>query len=379
MCQPKDKGGKRCAAHMSGSLAAVSMASIISGIKEDFVRKVFSALNKEGKHLPIPSEEEIVAFARNNQFISRHDVTIPEDKRAMLVKRWQKAEMEQPSGGTFHAWKHTMVESIVRWRRTASVVTLGGVIAFTSACSGGSMGDNSPTPTNSPTSISQSATPSSSADEPAGKVPEGFGVAAPAGKKIESPNGSYTQSTISDDDPAMKLNPGIIDPSATHINQAELEDAQKFVVKFTAEEGIDSRLNGDNDDVDGWWAANKDKIDPSYQDALLSEMKDKKAFVVNEKWRDTEYQGKYDYVTHPAKTRIYDRQITTSGIWEPKPGTIAVELQVSYKIPVKPNVGITGTGVQTTNGTMIYAVTKDPATGNWRFNGYQHNIKTVQG
>lgn len=378
MCKSTDEGGKRCAAHMSGSLAAVTMASIISGIKEDFVRKVFSALNKEGKHLPMPSEEEIVAFARNNQFISRHDVTIPENKRAMLVKRWQKAEMERPSGGTFHAWKHTMVESIVRWRRSATVFGIGSVLAFTSACSGGTLNDNSPAPTNSPTSISQSADPSVTNEEPAGPIPTDFGVPAPAGKKVESPNGSYIQSTISDDDPAMKLDPALVHSSLSSTDPAELESAQKFIVKFTAEEGIDSRLNGDSEDPEGWWAEHKSKIAPEYQDTVYNHLKKRESFVLTEAWQKNDYQGKYDYRTSPNKTRIYDRSLKPKVLWSPAPGSIAVEMDVSYKIPVKPNVGVTGTGVQTTKGTMSYAVAKD-AQGNWVITGYQHKLETIQG
>lgn len=374
MCQPKAKGGKRCAAHMSGSMASVSMASAMSGIKEEFVRKVFSMLNKEGKHLPLPSEEEIVAFARNNQFISRHDVTIPDNMRAKLVKQWQKAEQESPSGGTFHAWKHTLVESVVRWRRTASVAALGGVLAFTSACSGGAINnDNSPVPTSSPTSISQSATPSA----PPAEIPSGIGTPAPTGVAVSNSKGSYLQSTISDDDPAMQVDPSKVDPSLSSTDPADIQAAQKTIVKFTAEEGIDSTLNGGGDNVDQWWEKNKSRLAPAYHSDMLGTLKEGKPFVMNEKWQEA-YEGKYSYITDAKKPRIYDRKITPTVLWSPTPGTVAIQMDVEYKMPVKPGVGKTGTGIQTTAGTMTYSATKD-ANGNWLIDGYDHNMKTTEG
>lgn len=379
MCQTKAKGGKRCAAHMSGSMASVSMASVMSGIKEEFVRKVFSMLNKEGKHLPMPSEEEIVAFARNNQFISRHDVTIPDNMRAKLVKQWQKAELESPSGGTFHAWKHTLVESVVRWRRTASVAALGGVLAFTSACSGGAINnENSPVPTSSPTSISQSATPAPSASAaPTSTIPANIGTPAPTGAAVTNAKGSYLQSTISPDDPAMKVNPGILDSSVQTMDPAEVQAAQQSIVKFTAEEGLDSELNGGGANVDQWWEKNKSKLSPTYHTEMLATLKEGKPFVMNEKWQEA-YAGKYGYATSADKPRIYDRVINPRTVWSPSPGTVAVQMDVSYSMPVNPGVGKTGTGIQTTSGTMTYSATKD-ANGNWLIDGYDHDMKTTEG
>jgi len=378
MCQPKAKGGKRCAAHMSGSMASVSMASAMSGIKEEFVRKVFSALNKEGKHLPIPSEEEIVAFARNNQFISRHDVTIPDNMRAKLVKQWQKAEQENPSGGTFHAWKHTLVESVVRWRRTASVAALGGVIAFTSACSGGAINnDNSPVPTNSPTSISQSATPSAE-PSPSATVTNQIGKPSALGEEVQAPYGNYRKSVLAPNDPALAFKPGLIDPGTATVSPQEAHQAQVTILNFMAEEGIDSAVNGGGQSVDDWWAKNKDKIHPDYQGQILGSMKEGKSFIMNESWQSA-YGDKYRYRTDPAQPRIYDRTIKPTVIWELSPGTVAVEAEVSYKIPVTPGVGKTGTGVQTSAGTMTFSATKDAASGKWLIDGFDHKMETTEG
>lgn len=380
MCQPKDKGGKRCAAHMSGSMATVSMASTMSGIKESFVRSVFSALNKEGKHLPQPSEEEIVAFARNNQFISRHDVTIPDNKRAMLVKRWQKAEMETPSGGTFHAWKHTLVESVVRWRRSFAAVGLAGAVAFTSACSGGAtVPDNSSSaPTNSPTSISQTATPSAS---PSASVDPNLGAPAPAGDVVKTKYGSYLRTTISNDDPAMKVNNAIVDPSASgKYSPADITAAQQTVSKFIAEEAIDSPVNGGGESVDDWWAKNNSRIAPEYKAELLPNMKSGDAFVMNEKWQQEKYAGKYQYIYSETEPRVYNRKITPNAITLAGDNTsLAITSDVSYNMKAKPNVGEGKTGTQISVGTMAFAVRKDTASGKWLITGFSHNMNTTEG
>lgn len=260
-------------------------------------------------------------------------------------------------------------------KRLASSVILGVFALTLSSC--GTQAASSPTPTAAAESATSTASPSAS-DEPAGSIPDNFGVPAPAGKFISSPNGSYMQSTISDDDPAMELNPALIDPSANEYDAADLEEAQRTIVRFVAEEGIDSTLNGDNNDVDQWWENNKHKIATSYQSEAHQSLMDRGAFVLNEKWRDAEYGGKYDYQTSPKRTRIYDRYISPRVVWFPAPGSIAVEVEVSYNIPVIPGVGLTGTGIQSTSGTMSYGVIQDE-TGNWVINGFFHEVETVQG
>lgn len=219
----------------------------------------------------------------------------------------------------------------------------------------------------------------SAADEPAGPVPENFGVPAPAGKPVISPNGSYMQSTISDNDPAMQLNPAILDESAVVLDFAELEAAQRTIIRFIAEEVIDSRLNGDSEDIDAWWESNKHKVDPSYHADLYQTLSEGKNFVLRELWQKEEYGDRYDYITSPDKVRIYDRDITPTAIWRQSgDGALALEAQVSYKIPVIPNVGFTGTGIQTTSGTVAFVALEDAA-GSWLISGFQHNIKTTQG
>lgn len=274
-----------------------------------------------------------------------------------------------------------MISTATRLRRntfaTLLALSTGGLLGGCAASA-----DQSPEPVASATEagpaavVTESASPSA-ADEPAGSVPDGFGIPAPAGKPVISPNGSYMQSTISEDDPAMQLNPGLVDPSANEYPPADLEAAQRSIIRFMAEEMIDSRLNGDSDDVDAWWESNKHKFDPA-QPGLLEALAAGEGVIMREQWQKEQYGDKYDYITSPDKVRIYDRVINPTRVWSPSPGTIAVEAQVSYKIPVVPGVGLTGTGTQTTSGTMSVAVNKD-ANGNWLIDGMNTEAETIQG
>jgi hypothetical protein len=184
---------------------------------------------------------------------------------------------------------------------------------------------------------------------------------------------------MSPEDPAMKLNPAVLDATAKKANQADVLEAQKFAVSFMAEQGIDSPLNGDGMTSEEWFAKNESKLSSAYKEEFRQSLNEGKPFVLNEKWQKEKYNGKYHYLTSPDKPRIYDRKITPTKVWVLDNGSVAVEASVSYKMPVTPKVGETGTGVQTTAGTMTYAVAKDPATGKLLIDGYQHNMTTTEG
>lgn len=274
-----------------------------------------------------------------------------------------------------------MTSTATRFRRNTLAILLvlstGGLLSGCAASAG-----QAPEPAASATeagtaAVTEAASPSA-ADEPAGPIPENFGVPAPAGKPVISPKGSYMQSTISDDDPAMQLNPAILHESAAVLDFADIEAAQRTMIKFMAEEVIDSRLNGDDHNFDAWWESHKYRIAPDYQGRVYQHLVDGDSFVLREKWQKEEFGDSYDYLTSPDKVRIYDRTITPTIVWSPQPGTIAVEAQVTYIIPVTPNVGLIGSGIQSTSGTLSLAVSKDAA-GNWLIDGFQHDINTTQG
>lgn len=375
MCQPVSKGGKRCAAHMSGSTATITMASIIAAIQEAIVKKVFTALRKEGKKLPAPTPEEVYALAENNAMMAKFDPSIPENRRKKLVEKWEKAKSESPDGGTFHAWRHTLAETFRRGRKIISAVGIAGALVFTSSCaSSGALAHSDPTATASPsTSISQTVTPSAT---PTATTPAlAAGIVA---KGVENNGkGTYLQTSIADTDPAMQYNPAITDDAAkTHFSEADLAEAQKAAVKFIAEEGIDSTLNGGGN-VDKWFAAHKDEIYPTNQAIMLGDLKAGKDVVARESWMAT--KPGYSYVYGDNTPRVSARTITPKsvkfvegnglqGVW--------VNTDVSYSMPI---TGGTHSGVQSTTATISYAMAKDSTDGKWKIAGYESNFHTAEG
>lgn len=359
MCQSSKQGGKRCAAHMHGSTATVTMTSIITNVVAENVRKIFTGLRKEGKNLPAPSQEEVIALAENNKMMSRFDPTIPDGRRNSLAKRWESAKTENPDGGTFHAWRHTLGETIRSSRKTFAAIGIAGTLMFASACSGGNMAHDPQTtaPVTSPTTISATATPSAPVK---GGIPT-KGVA-------DGGHGKYLQTTIDDSDPAMKYNAALATPTATSMYSSEdLAAVQKKAVKFMAEEGLDATANGG--DAEAWWAAHSGEIAPSYQVQAHDDVINNKGFVVT----DAILGGKYKYADDATKPRIANRELTVTKIDVLGSGAIAVFANAKYDvnaINLETNKPEQVTGV----ATMAYSYTKDSTTQQWLISGYQNQF-----
>lgn len=366
MCQAKSKGGKRCAAHMAGSTATVSMTTVLTGAVESFVKKVFTGLRKEGKNLQAPSREEVMALADNNAMMSRFDVTIPDNRRASLAKRWEEAKKETPDGATFHAWRHTLAETSRSWRKSFAAVGIATSMMMVSACGvGGNSPDTTPSPTPS-VSISQEATPSAVPTVPVSSVP--------VKEVANNGKGEYKQSTIAPTDPAMTYNPATADETIkSQYSPEQIQEAQQVVVKFIAEEGIDSTLN-DGADVDGWWAKNKDRIAPEFQTTVRSQLDQGRDFVARRSWGADNPQGfTYDY--NKDATRVAERKIDVAQIYSVKDpdNSILVNTNVAYTVRGK---DAAGTSIPiNVKGNMMYAVRKDAATGNWLIVGQKSNYE----
>lgn len=367
MCQAKSKGGKRCAAHMAGSTATVSMTTVLTGAVESFVKKVFTGLRKEGKNLQAPSREEVIALADNNAMMSRYDVTIPDNRRASLAKRWEEAKKETPDGPTFHAWRHTLAETSRSWRKSFAAVGIAGSLMMTSACGVGSnQPDSTPVPSPSVT-ISQEASPSPSATP---SVPVST---IPVKEVANNGKGEYKQSTISPDDPALKYDPNVVSPDASaKFTPEDITAAQKTAITFLAEEGIDSTLN-DGTDVEGWFAKNKDKIAPELQDQIVPYIKSGNDFVTTRSWDKSNSAG-WGYAYNKDQPRVKSRKIEVTGIRseDSANGTSLIfNTDVDYVMAGKNSAGV----VKDINvkGQMMYAVRKDAATGNWLITGQKSN------
>lgn len=209
-------------------------------------------------------------------------------------------------------------------------------------------------------------------------MPGYTGTPAPAGKPVTVGDVKYVQSTIVDDDPAMVLNLGLVNPESTaSFTREDLQAAQATIVRFTAEEGIDSTLNGGVETPDQWWARNQNLFPAVYQDDIYETVVSGRPFVQLETWQK-DYEGRYRYITAPDRTRVYNRSITVNSVWAPSPGAIAVQMSVRYEMLATPNVGRIGTGIQSSTGTMTYSATKDDS-GKWLIDGYDHDMKTTEG
>lgn len=368
MCQAKSKGGKRCAAHMAGSTATVSMTTVLTGAVESFVKKVFTGLRKEGKNLQAPSREEVIALADNNAMMSRYDVTIPDNRRASLARRWEEAKNETPDGPTFHAWRHTLAETSRSWRKSFAAVGIAGSLMMTSACGvGGNQPDSTPVPSPSVT-ISQEASPSA-----VPTVPTPPASSIPVKEVVNNGKGEYQHTTISPDDPALKYDPNVVMPDASaQFTPEEITAAQKTAITFLAEEGIDSTLN-DGNDIDGWWAKNKDRIAPELQQPVYDYLKSGKTFVARGSWDDANSKG-YTYAYNKDQPRVKSRKIEVIGV-RSEPGAAGTSLifntDVDYVMAGKDSAG-TPKDINV-KGSMMYAVRKDAATGNWLITGQKSN------
>lgn len=186
------------------------------------------------------------------------------------------------------------------------------------------------------------------------------------------------QSTIVDDDPALFPKPEALDPSTAALSPKDIQAAVATVVKFTAEEGIDSTLNGGYETPDQWWARNEARFHPDFKQVIYDFVAAGNPFVLNEAWQK-EYDGRYKYLTAPDQTRIHNRNIKVNMVWMlQEPGTIAVAMDVNFDMLVTPGVGRTGTGIQQSYGEMVYSVTKDES-GRWLIDGYDHKMKATEG
>lgn len=260
-------------------------------------------------------------------------------------------------------------------RKIIAAAGIAGALIFTSACSASETA--SPAGISSP-SDSAPATAAPSAD-PA--VPVAAPVSFPDGivaKGVANDGiGAYLQTSIADTDPAMQYNPAITDDAAkAHYSAAQLADAQKVIVRFIAEEAIDSTLNGGNADVDGWWAAHKDQIHPSNQAIMLNDLKAGKDDVAREQW--IAKKTGYSYVHGADTPRVTARTITPVKFYYVETGPLQglmLDTTAAYSMAVKGGLG----HIQNSTAEISYAVAIDPADGKWKIAGYDAGFHTREG
>jgi hypothetical protein len=228
----------------------------------------------------------------------------------------------------------------------------------------------------SPTASAES--PTAAATESAAPAPSAAPAnTIPVSGVTTTSKGQYLQTTFDASEEAWDLDPAIVDPSAAAVDPAELLEGYRHILKFLAEEGIDSPLNGGGQTPAEWWADHEQDIAETFREKLRQETIDEnKQFVVRETGVQ-QYEG-YSYVYDPARTRLTSRSIAPSKVWLVDTiGTIAVESHVKYEFAVLPKPGTTAELRQTSSGTMAYSARKDLVDGKWRIDGYLHEVATT--
>lgn len=272
-----------------------------------------------------------------------------------------------------------MVKEMKTFQRLTLTATLAVAALLATGCSGNGAQAADPVP-----STTASQTASSTPTTKGSDTPSAAAVTLPAGivaKGVANDGkGEYLQTTIADTDPAMKYNPAITDDAAkAHYSEVDLAEAQKMIVKFIAEEAIDSTLNGGTD-VDGWWAAHKDQVLPENQAVMLADIKNdngKQQVLARESWMSA--KPGYSYLHGATTPRIQSRTITPTALRFVESGGlqgVMLDTNVSYSMKV---TGGTHSGIQSTTATLSFAVAKDPTDGKWKIAGYNTNYTTAEG
>jgi hypothetical protein len=268
MCQPKDKGGKRCFRHAVLSMFSVRVTKVKTGADEKLVVSTLSELNKEGKNLPMPAPEEVAGWLAKKQFATSYDPDLDTHERKIQLNQLDRAkrEVEQGvTGGQFHAWKNVTKEVRNKLVQRAAIVGIAGSIAFGAAGCGVQANnvDTTPKPT---TSTSAPADPSASPSTPADSALGGdIVVMTKDGKTVvvKDQYGSYEKVGLNPNDELnKKVDPAIVDPTvkAAGWNDADVLDGQKFISNFVASEAIDSTaLDSGDAGYKDWVSKNQNK------------------------------------------------------------------------------------------------------------------------
>lgn len=381
-------GPNRCFAHKMGTKATVAMAVFMTSAPRDIVEKTSKSLKREGKHQPTPEQEEVDAFTMNQQFVARHDNRIPDNARPSLIRRWEQAREEKPDGGTMHSWRHTMVESVVRWKRTATAVVLSGSILATAACGAippNNNNNNSPAPSEtvvtapaSPTAsapASPSASPTAEADSPVVKKLKANGIEV-SDTVLKNKYGEYSPVKVANNNKELttvsKIHEGGLPQGWS---KKDGDASAKFASNFLVQEIIDSPVNGDTKQTGAWLKKNTSKFVPETQSTLDGVLHSKdNNFVMNESWHDTvaPYNAEnYRYDQEAGKPRVENLEISLKDSYQTE-NTMVYEYDASYTMAAKSD---SGKYHQNTSLVFTMGVVKDKS-GEFKITGVHNTFDT---
>lgn len=194
---------------------------------------------------------------------------------------------------------------------------------------------------------------------------------------VNNGRGDYLQSTILPNDPAMKYNPELVDKEATDVANTDgldLPNMQAFAVKFVAEEGLDSTLNGGGD-VDAWWDKHKALIAPESQESILSKLKNNDG-VNTLVATGAPRVGKYDFTYGKDKTRMSHRTIIVNSIKVNKDDAkeFDISLTVVYAMNITQNKR---DGIENDEAKLNLTVRPGAVPTQWFITGYDNKYKTT--
>lgn len=293
MCQPKSRGGRRCAVHRYGSNASIRTTEALANAPKEIVLGAFKDLRKEGEKLPEPDKLEVVEFAVSEKFKVKYNPDIPERVKNVILKNWDKEIQGEdvPNGATFYAWKNMTSETMKRLRgKFGMAVASFGVATLVAACSaGGSLEgqDNyTPTPPN-PTSTSSPVDPTTP-PVPGEDTPFGDWSEGDRAKAWESYGASIEDHAIVLGDETITDKYGTYVPLEIDVSKLSEEnttvyddenyfEAREAAAEFISKVGLDSILTWDYspENAAKVFEENKSLVHPEWVDSFQSSLDNK--------------------------------------------------------------------------------------------------------
>lgn len=261
MCQPVSKGGKRCLAHQAGTTATTRYVSSKLKVAEPVVRESIKELNKEGRNLPTPSQEEVKGFIALEEFKTKLDPELSEHDKKIILKNYDKArtqaETQGVTGGAFHAWKNAFARVYGKIRRSLAVAGATGLVVSVAACGGLQA---SPTPSGSDSEPANPGTPTTSQPAEPGTLSDLYpdDASIPAGE-VTDEYGTYVHVTVDPNGTFAQYDPSIVqgDLAAQGFSEEQAREAHDLAARFFVEQTIDSpAYDNSNVTAEQWYEAN---------------------------------------------------------------------------------------------------------------------------
>lgn len=236
MCK-QGGGSNRCLAHNPASKYVVKVVTNKTKADEFTVKKTLAELSREGKSLPAPAPEAVKTWVDTEKFSTQYDPKISEHDRKIQINRLENTDVENVSGGHFHAWKNLQktVRSNMSQKIAATGLLIGMSVSMVGCFANGDDNANPIVPDGSPTSTSapiESAAPESSLGDVTG-----------SGEKVETDRGTYETITL---DPGAEIyqynNGGGHTPELEAAGWTAEDGAagQKLVADYMVREFVDS-------------------------------------------------------------------------------------------------------------------------------------------